>query len=381
VDFELTDEQRAFSAQVTEFARTLSDPELVRRDAEGEFPWEAWRRCAEFGIQGLPVPEEFGGLGAPPSTIVLALEALGYGCCDNGLLFSLNAQMWACELPLVRFGTEEQKRRYLPGLCDGTLVAAHGMTEPESGSDAFALQTLAVREGDRYVLTGSKTFVTNGPIADLFLVFATLDPSRGFAGLTAFLLERDTPGLSVGAPLHKLGLRTSPMSELFLDGCAVGADRLLGRPGAGMAVFNTAMEWERGLILACAVGTMRRQLERCIAYAKERKQFGRPIGKYQAVSHAIVDMKVRLETARLLLHRLGSLLDRGKAKPIDSALTKLYVSECFVQSSLDALQIHGGYGYMSEYELERDLRDAIGGRIYSGTSAIQRNIVATHLGL
>jgi alkylation response protein AidB-like acyl-CoA dehydrogenase len=377
---ELTAEQKEFRDQVVEFARSLDD-DVLERDANGTFATDEWRRCAEFGIQGLPVPEEFGGLGAKPSMIMVALEALGYGCSDNGLLFSLNAQMWACELPLLRFGSEAQKRRFLPGLCDGSLVAAHGMSEPGSGSDAFSLQTSAVREGDAYVLSGSKTFVTNGPIADLFVVFATLDRSMGLAGLTAFVIERDTPGLAVGQPIHKLGLRTSPMSELFLDNCTVQADQVLGQPGGGMAVFGSAMEWERSMILACTLGTMQRELERCITYARERKQFGRSIGKNQAVANRIVDMKMRLETSRLLLYQVGSAMDAGKAKPIDSALAKVHVSEAFVQSSLDAVQIHGGYGYMTEYEVERHLRDAIGSKIYSGTSEIQRNIVAGYLGL
>ena len=377
---ELTAEQKEFRDQVVEFARSLEN-DVLDRDANGTFAADDWRRCAEFGIQGLPVPEEFGGLGAKPSMIMVALEALGYGCADNGLLFSLNAQMWACELPLVRFGSEEQKRRYLPGLCDGSLVAAHGMSEPGSGSDAFSLQTTAARDGDSYVLNGSKTFVTNGPIADLFVVFGTLDRSKGLAGLTGFVIERDTPGLTVGQPIHKLGLRTSPMSELFLDDCTVPADHALGQLGGGMAVFGSAMEWERSMILACTLGTMQRELDRCIAYARERRQFGRPIGKNQAVAHRIVDMKLRLEASRLLLYQVGNLMDAGKAKPIDSALAKLYVSEAFVQSSMDAIQIHGGYGYMTEYEVERHLRDSIGSKIYSGTSEIQRNIVAGYLGL
>jgi alkylation response protein AidB-like acyl-CoA dehydrogenase len=309
------------------------------------------------------------------------MEALGYGCPDNGLLFSLNAQMWACTYPLVRFGSEEQKRRYLPAMCDGSLIAAHGMSEPGSGSDAFGLTTRAEPRGDRFVLHGSKTFVTNAPVADVFVVFARSPESKGFAGLTCFLIERGTPGLTVGAPLHKMGLRTSPMAELFFDGCEVGSTQILGKPTGGMRVFTAAMDQERALILACTVGTMERNLERCIAYARERQQFGRPISDFQAVAHRIVDMKVRLETSRLLLHRLGWLMDEGRPTALDSALAKLYLSESFVASSLDAVQVHGGYGYMAEYDVERDLRDAVGSRLYSGTSEIQKNLVARLLGL
>jgi alkylation response protein AidB-like acyl-CoA dehydrogenase len=261
------------------------------------------------------------------------------------------------------------------------LIAAQAMTEPESGSDAFGLSTRAERRGDGFALSGSKTFVTNGPVADVFLVYATTDPDEGLAGLCAFLLERGAPGLSVGPPMPKLGLRTSPMSELSFDGCEVSADGLLGRPGAGMAVFGLAMQWERSLILASAVGTMQRQLERCVSYARERRQFGSPIGKFQAVSHRIADMKVRLETARLVVYRLAWLLDSGKATPLDAALAKLHVSESYLASSLDALQLHGGSGYVAGQELERDVRDAIGSRIHSGTSDIQRNVIAGLLGL
>ena len=373
-------EQQSLRDAVLEFARRELGG-IAGDRAEETYSRELWKRCAEFGIQGLPVPPEYGGAGAKPMTIILTLEALGYGCRNNGLIFSLNAQMWACEIPIVKFGDERQKRRYLPGLCDGSLIAAHAMSEPGSGSDAFSLRTTARREGDGYVLNGTKTFVTNAPEADLFVLFATTDPSSSFAGLCAFLVERDTPGLTVGPPLEKMGLRGSPMSELFLDDCRLSEEQVLGRPGGGMGVFSTSMEWERGCILASTVGTMQHQLERCIAYAREREQFGQPIGGFQAVSHRIVDMKLRLETARLLLHHLGSLMEQGKASPMDSAMTKLHLSESFVQSSLDAIQIHGGYGYMKEYELEQDLRDAIGSRLYSGTSELQRNIVARHLGL
>lgn len=381
MDFDWTQEQLDYRDTILRFARDRLGADLARRDAAHEFSREGWLSCAEVGIQGLPVPEEYGGSGAGATTIALALEALGYGCAENGLIFALNAQMWACEVPLVNFGTEAQKRRYLPGLCDGSSIGAQGMTEPEAGSDALSLTTTAVRRGDRYVLSGQKTFVTNAPEADVFLVYGTTDPSLGFAGISAFLLERGAPGLSVGRPLDKMGLRTSPMSELFFDGCEVPAGDRLGQEGAGMAIFNQAMLWERSLILAGSVGAMQRQLERCIEYAGERRQFGQPIGKFQAVSHTIADMKVRLETARLLVYRLGWLLERRRATPLDAALAKLHLSESYVQSSLEALQIHGGYGYMTEYELERDVRDAIGTRIHSGTSDMQRTIIARFLGL
>ena len=381
MDFELTEDQRALRASIVEFARRELNEDVAERDKAATFSRDAWRKCAELGLLGLPVPEEYGGTGADPTTTLVALEALGYACTDNGLLFSLNAQLWAVETPIARFGTEEQKRRYLPGLVDGSLLGAHGMSEPGSGSDAFSLSTTARKRDGGFVLDGSKTFVTNAPESDLLLVFATIDKELGFAGVTAFLLERDTPGLTIGPPISKMGLRTSPMSELFFDGCEVPEDAVLGKPGTGMRVFDHSMTWERGCILACTVGTMERQLERSLAYAQERRQFGVPIGSFQAVSHKLVDMKLRLETSRLLLYHLGSLLDAGKPTSLESALVKLHLSDSFVRSSMDALQVHGGYGYMTEYELERDVRDAIGSKLYSGTSELQYAIAAKNLGL
>lgn len=381
MDFSWSDEQRAYYDVVVRFAQRELDDDIGTRDSEGTFSHDAWKRCADFGIQALPLPEAYGGAAADALTLILAMEALGYGCRDNGLLFAMNAHMWACQDPIVRYGTEQQRRRWLPGMGDGSLIAAHAMTEPESGSDAFALRTTATLEGDHYVLNGSKTFTTNAPVADLFLVFATTNPARGLAGLCALVAERGSAGITVGPPLHKMGLRTGPMSEVFFDNCRVPASNLLGRPGGGMMVFMAGMERERSLILACTIGTMQRSLEASVDYARSREQFGSPIGKFQAVSHRLVDMRLRLETSRLLLYQLGWMLDQGRSVAMESALVKLHLSETFVQNSLDALQVHGGYGYMAEYGFERETRDAIASRIYSGTSDIQRNIAAKHMGL
>ena len=381
MDFSWTEEQLRFRDSVIGFSKEHLDHDMVESDEGHSFNREAWNKCAAFGIQGLPVPEEYGGQGADPLTIILAMEALGYGCRDNGLIFSLNAQMWSCEVPLIRFGTEEQKQRYLPGLCDGSLVGVQGMSEPDSGSDAFAMATTATKDGGDYVLNGSKTWITNAPIADVFVVFAVTDRSKGAFGLSAFLVERDTPGLTVGAPFHKMGLRTSPMSELIFDECRVPAENLVGKLGSGMAIFNHSMDWERGVILASSVGTMQRQLETSVEYARQRKQFGQSIGKFQAVSHRLVDMKVRLEAGRLLLYHLGWSMTRSTSNPMESAMVKLFLSETFVQSSLDTIQVHGGLGYMVESGFERELRDAVAGRIYSGTSDIQKNLIARHMRL
>ncbi len=381
MDFSWSDEQLAFRQAVIEFAQKELNDRILERDASYEFSREAWNKAAQFGLLGLPFPEEYGGQGADFLTTMLAMEALGYGCRDNGLIFSMNAHLWSGALPVWRFGTDEQKAKYLPGLIDGSLIAVQGMTEPGSGSDAYSLATTATEDGDHYVLNGSKTFITNAPVADVFVVFTTVDRSKGWLGLTAFIVDADTQGLTVGKNFHKMGIRTSPMSELIFDGCRVPKENMLAKRGSGMMIFNHSIEHERGAILAHTVGTMDRQLEEALTYARQRKQFGQSIGKFQAVSHRLVDMKVRIEAGRLLLYRLGWLWDRGEGKAIDASMVKLFLSEAWVQSSIDAMWVHGGYGYMVESELERDVRDAFSSRIYSGTNDIQKNVIASQLKL
>jgi alkylation response protein AidB-like acyl-CoA dehydrogenase len=381
VDFAWTEEQTQFREAVKKFAFEELNAGLRERDKRGEFNLEGWRKCAEFGIQGLPIPVEYGGVGADPLTTVGVLESLGYGCKDNGLVFSINAHMWTLEIPLLDFGSEEQKRKYLPRLCSGSLIGGNAMTEPGSGSDAYNLQTTAERRGDRYVLNGSKTFVTNGSVGNLIIVYATLDRSIGPNGICGFLVEKDCPGLKVGRELEKMGLRTSPMAELFFEDCEVPVENRLGREGNGKNLFTHSMNWERACILASAVGAMQRLLETSIRYAKDRKQFGQSIGKFQLVATKIVDMKMRLDQAQAALYRTAWLQSKGKSIFLEAALAKLTISENWVRCAEDAIQIHGGYGYMIESEVERELRDALGSKLYSGTSEIQRIIVASLLGL
>ena len=299
MDFSLSAEQRELTEAAAAFARRELNRDLVKREDAGEFPREAWQACAKFGVQGLPVPAELGGAGADVVTTALVMEALGYGCQDNGLLFSLNAQMWSIELPLVIFGTPAQQRAYLPGMVSGDLIGAHGMTEPGSGSDALHMRTRAERRGDHYVLNGTKQYITNAPVADVLLVYASVQDRPGLPGLSAFLVNAATPGLAVSSSFEKMGLRTSPMGEITLHDCLVPAESRLGPEGAGMAIFNSSMEWERSCLFASAVGAMRRQLDACVAYARSREQFGQPIGKFQGVADKLADMYVRLEAARL----------------------------------------------------------------------------------
>lgn len=380
MDFEPDAEQRELCDAVRKFGGTLNEG-LPERDANGEFDRDVWRRCAEFGIQGLPVPREYGGTGQSLTTTILAMEALGYSCVDSGLVFSLNAQMWSFELPIVRFGSEEQKKRYVPRLCRGEIIGAHAVTEPDYGSDAMSMTSRYRREGDHYVLNGTKTFVTNGPVADVVLAFATVDPKLRVAGISAFLIERDTPGMTLSKPIKKMGLRTSHMGEIVFDECKVPVESRLGGEGSGFAIFNSAMEWERACIFASHVGAMQRILDKTIDYAKSRTQFGEPISHFSPVSDKIVDMKLAIEAGRLLLYKVGAIKDAGGTAVLEAAMAKLFISEAHVRQALDAIQIHGGYGYTTEYEIERELRDAVPGRIYSGTSEIQRKIIARLLGL
>ncbi len=381
MDFSLTAEQREFKAAAVDFARRELDQDVAKREDAGELSPQAWRACAQFGIQGLPVPAELGGGGADILTTALVMEALGYGCHDNGLIFSLNAQMWTIELPLVKFGAPAQQQAYLPGLMSGDLIGVHAMTEPDSGSDAFSMRTSAERRGDHYVLNGTKLYITNAPVADVVLVFAAHPGKSKLAGISAFLVDKATPGFTVSRSLEKMGLRTSPMGEVVLTDCLVPAENRLGPEGAGMAIFNSSMAWERSCILASALGVMQRQLEECVSYSRMRKQFGQAIGKFQGVANKVADMYLRLEAARLLIYQAAWLGQQGSPALAAAAAAKLFTSEAWIQSSLDAIQVHGAYGYMKESGIERDLRDAVGSTIYSGTSEIQRVILSGMLGL
>lgn len=379
--FDLTPEQQEWQAAAIQFARSELGEDAIRRDHEEIFSREEWNRCAKFGILGMPVPAEYGGMGLGLPDVLATMEGLGYGSRDQGLLFSINAHLWTNTMPLLVYGNDEQKQKYLPRLSNGEMIGANAATEPDAGSDIFSMRTRAERQGDFYILNGAKTFVTNATVADLVVAYATLDPALGPMGITAFLIERGTPGLTISRKLEKMGLRTSPMAEVVFDDCRVPVANRLGREGRGVAVFESSMEWERGCILANCLGVMRRQLEEVISHARSRRQFGKPIGKYQSVANRIVDMQIRLDTSRPLVYRIGKLKSQGKPAALQAAIAKLYVSDCFVKSSLDTIQIFGGYGYMTEQQVERDLRDAVGSTLYSGTSDIQRNIIAKMLGL
>jgi L-prolyl-PCP dehydrogenase len=368
-------------AAVLAFARQRLSPGARQRDAEGRFDRELWNEAAEFGLAGLPIPEAWGGSGLDAVDTMQVIEALGKGCEDGGLVFSLCAHMFASAVPLWRSKAAAHHDRYLRDIATGKLICANGTTEPGAGSDVYAMKSSARRVGDEYVLDGEKCFITNAPIADLFLIYATTAPERGFLGVSAFLLARDTPGLRVVPEHEKTGLRTSPWGTVYLEECKVPESARVGPEGAGAMLFSESMIWERGCLFAYYVGAMDRVLARCVEHVRTRVQFKQRIGAFQSVSNRIVDMKLRLETSRLLLYRAGELHRAGKRCDEAVALSKLWISEAAVQTGLDAIQIFGASGMVPDTGIDALLRDAVPSRIFSGSSEIQRSIIARTMGL
>ncbi len=370
-----------FKQSVVEFARESLTHDVVALDRDLEFSRDAWNRCAEFGLLGLCLPSDLGGRGGGIARAVVAMEGLGYACRDNGLTFGINAQTWTTQMSIFEFGTRDQRRRYLPDLCSGKIIAAQAITEPDSGSDAYSLKTLAREVDGGYVLSGEKIMVTLGPEADVILVLATVDASLGQWGVTAFLVDRDTPGLLVEPAREKMGLRTIPLGHVTLNDCFVPEGGLLGQKGGGAALSSASLEWERGCMLASQIGILERQLEQSVAESRTRKQFGKAIGSFQTIGNRVAEMKIRLEASRMAVYRTAWLKGQGKSAVLEAAIAKFQLGEALLQSGIDTVRIHGGRGYLTENEVERDLRDAMGTVLYGGTSDIQRVVIARLLGL
>lgn len=381
MDFSWTPDQQKLYQSVLRFAEAELAGDGVANDYASAFPADRWQSCASFGVLGWPVPRDHGGSGLPPVTVARLMEALGYGCRDNGLAFGLGTQMWGVLTTIVHFGSPHQIARYVPGTMRGERFGAYAINEDSSGSDAFGIAATAARDGRDFVLNGEKVLVTFAPMSDFAIVFARTDPSAGRWGMSAFLVDADTPGYTAHPLEPMMGLRTIPFGRITLDECRVPEDSLLGKEGAGASIFGFSQGWERSLILAPQLGAMERLLEECIHTARHRIRGGIPIGRHQAVSHRIADMKLRLETARLLLYKTAWLQGNGQPNLMEAALTKVHLGEVFVQSSLEAIAVQGGEGYTVGSGVERNLRDAIGGTIYGGTLDIQRNIVSGLLGL
>jgi alkylation response protein AidB-like acyl-CoA dehydrogenase len=364
------------------FARDrLDNAGLANRERDRRFAMEGFRRCGDYGLAGLSVPEAHGGMGLDALTTAHTIEAFGRGCLDMGLVFSVSAHLFACAMPIALAGSDPLKAAVLPRLASGAWVGANAITEAEAGSDAFALKTTAVRDGDAYVLDGAKSYVTNAPVADVMLVYASTNRDHGYLGVSAFVVENGTPGLVIGEPFEKLGLVTSPVATVYLEGCRVPARNLVGAQGNGARIFASSMQWERGCLFAAYLGMMERQLDDTIAFARERRQGKRRISQYQAIAHRIVDMRLRLDTAKLLLYRACWASDQGGDAELEVCLAKICASEAAIQSSLDAIQIHGGNGIVREVGIERALRDAVPSKLFSGTSEVLRNLAAAKLGL
>ena len=377
MDFALTDEQRMFKAEVVKFARKEIVPRVREQELKSEFDRVSWDKMGEFGLLGLHLPEELGGGGADVMTAVLAGEALGEAGVDGGLTLSYGAHTYLCTDTIYQHGTDEQKEKYVPKLASGEWIGCMGLTEPGAGSDAGAIRTRAVREGDKYVLNGTKIFITNGSIADVAVIYAKTDPSAGHAGISAFIVEKGTPGFSVSRNLVKMGVKTSPTSELVFEDCEIPAENLIGFEGAGFLMALQTVEWDRSTLLAPFVGCIQYLIERCAVYAQEREQFGRPIASFQAIQHKIADLKIFLETSRSLAYRIAWCKDQGRPlNHLEAAVAKLYLGDWSLKPAFDAVAVFGGYGYCHEYDVERVFRDSRLAPIGGGTSEIQKMIIS-----
>jgi alkylation response protein AidB-like acyl-CoA dehydrogenase len=378
MDFAFTDEQLLFKEQVLKFARKEIVPRCQDHDLKGEFDFQSFRKLGEFGILGLHFPEELGGGGADVVTSVLAAEALGEAGVDGGLTLSYGAHTYLCTDTIYTHGTAEQRQKYLPKLITGEQIGCMGLTEPGAGSDVTALSTKAVKDGDSFILNGSKMFITNGPIADVAVVYArTSQAGERHEGISAFIIEKGTPGFSAGNKLNKMGVRTSYTSALHFEDCRIPAENLLGFEGAGFLMAMQTVEWDRSTLMAPFLGGMTYLIEKSCRYSLERRQFGRAIAEFQAIKQKIAEIKIFLEAARPLVYRTAWCKDQGRPlNHLEAAVAKLFLGDWSLVPANQAMMIHGGYGYCHEYDVERIFRDSRLAPIGGGTSEIQKMIIS-----
>ncbi len=383
MDFSVPKEYVVYRNQVEAFATTELKSNIIDRDYQGEFSRDLWRKCGEFGLLGLASEPQYGGSHSEIDVLraVFGMQGLGYGCNDVGLGIAINAHLWAVQMTISEFGNEDQKQRFLPRMASGDWIGAHGLSEDDAGSDVYSLKTSAVEVEGGYVLNGHKRLVTLAPVCDVAVVFANTNPTLGKWGITAFLVEHGMKGFTRLPVQHKMGLRTVPIGRLQFNDCFVPKENILGQVGAGWSISGYSLEYDRCCILSAKLGSMEKQVELAVDFTKKRKQFGTTINNFQAVSHRIASMKSRLEIAKLLLFKMAWMKQQGQSAMLDGAILKLFLSESYVESSMDMIRIFGGSGYLTQHGIERGLRDAIGGIIYAGTSDIQKNIIASHLGL
>jgi butyryl-CoA dehydrogenase len=374
MDIELTEDQRQVRDLCRDFAEKELKPHARKWDADHVFPKDAVKRLAEMGLLGVAVPPDWGGAGMDNVCYALAMEEISRGCAGTGVIMSVNNSLY-CD-PVMKFGTDEQKKEFLAPFARGEKLGAFALTEPMSGSDAAEMRTLAVRKGDSYVLGGSKNFITNGPQADVILVFAMTDREKKHRGISAFLVPATVPGLSRGKPDEKVGIRASGSCTIFFEECVVPAKWRLGQEGEGFKIAMATLDGGRIGIAAQALGIARAAFEEAVAYAKERKAFGQPIANFQAIQFMLADMATEIDAARLLVWRAATLKDQGVRHSAESAMAKLFASEMAERVTSKAIQVHGGYGYIREYDVERHWRDSRITEIYEGTSEIQRLVIS-----
>jgi len=377
MDFELNEEQRMIQEMARSFAEKEVAPEAAGMDESHEFPVELTKKMGELGLMGVAVPDEYGGAGMDYICYAVALEEICAACANCGVIMSANNSL-ACG-PVLAHGTEEQKKKFLAPMASGEKIGCFGLTEPGAGSDAGAQKTSAVLDGAEWVLNGNKIFITNGTHADIAIVFAMTDKEKGSRGISAFIVEKGTPGFSVGSAEKKLGINASGTAELVFEDCRIPKDNLLGEEGRGFKIALQTLDGGRIGIGAQAVGIARGAMEQSIRYALEREQFGQPIAKFQAIQWMLADMATEIDAARMLTYRAAYLQSTKQPYSKEAAMAKLFASEMSNRATNKAIQIHGGYGYSREYPVERNFRDAKITEIYEGTSEIQRIVIASHL--
>ncbi|OEH93231.1 acyl-CoA dehydrogenase [Bacillus solimangrovi] len=377
MNFQLSEEHEMLRKMVRDFATEVVEPTAAERDEEERFDLEIFDKMAELGLTGIPWPEEYGGSGFDYLAYVIAIEELSRVCASTGV--TLSAHVSLAGWPVYKFGTEEQKQKYLRPMAEGKKIGAYGLTEPGSGSDAGGMKTTAIVDGDDYILNGSKIFITNGGIADIYVVFAVTDPTSKHKGVSAFIVESDFPGFSVGKKEKKLGIRSSPTTEIIFDNCRVPKENLLGNLGEGFKVAMMTLDGGRNGIAAQAVGIAQGALDSSIEYAKERVQFGKPISAQQGIGFKLADMATTVEASRLLTYQAAWRESEGLPYGKESAMSKLLAGDTAMKVTTEAVQVFGGYGYTKDYPVERYMRDAKITQIYEGTNEIQRLVISRML--
>lgn len=369
MDFNLTNEQTEYMKEVEIFAIN----NLNNKEGLNKFSKDMWKKVSELGLLGITVSEDYGGMNEDYQTAAIVIETLGYACINNGFIFVMNNHIWVAQNLIYLYGSEYLKNKYLLDMVQGRKIGAFALTECDSGSDAYNMKTKAVKRENSYILNGNKMFISNGTIADIFIVFAIdhVDKEK----IIAFVIERSFKGVKIGKEIEKMGLDSCPLSELILNDCEVPDENILGSVESGKFILMSALEWERVFEFAPHIGAIKRLIEKCVQYSNTRIQFSQHIGTFQAVSNKIANMKKNLELSELMLYKIAWLKDQGKSAFTEAAIFKIFVSESYIQACQDAMQIFGAYGYTKEYELERELRDALACSVYSGTNEMLRNTI------